>query len=143
LNEENEEEVMVMEGVPVEGREKREADENIAFHITDVISTFPLPPKEMRATEKGFEEEGEVSLIVKVDSLIVPVVVTEKRGEFNSEEFEELCWRFTDDKVNSPEDTRKRAFPFSLHTIVGTVVLAEMSISLSSIFTCPSVNVPG
>jgi hypothetical protein len=68
VKEENEEEVMVMEGVPVEGREKREADENIALHITDVISTFPLPPKEMREVEKGVEEDGEVSLIVKVDN---------------------------------------------------------------------------
>jgi hypothetical protein len=48
MNEENEEDVMVMEGAPVEGREKREADENIALHVTDVISTFPLAPRDER-----------------------------------------------------------------------------------------------
>jgi hypothetical protein len=91
VSEENEEEVMVMEGVPVEGREKREADEYIAVHVTLVISTFPLPPKEMRETEKGVDEEGEVSLIVKADSLIVPTVVTEKRGEARFPSVAELC----------------------------------------------------
>jgi hypothetical protein len=91
VNEENEEEVTVMEDVSVEGREKRETNENISVHITDVISTFPLPPKEIRETEKTFDEEGEVSLIVNVDSLIDPVDEREKRGEARLSSMAELC----------------------------------------------------
>jgi hypothetical protein len=91
VKEVNEEEVMVIFGMPVEGREKREADEYICCHITDVISTFPLPPKEIRETENGVSDEGEVSLIVKVDSLIVPPKETEKRGEARFPSVAELC----------------------------------------------------
>jgi hypothetical protein len=138
-----EEEVMVMEGVPVEGREKKEADEYISVHVTDVISTFPFPPKEIRETENRFDDEEEASLIVKVDNLIVPVVVTEKRGETRFPTTAELCWTFTKVRETSPVVTEKRAEFTQFDEMVGIEAeLLEIAIVWSSIGMEISVNVP-
>jgi hypothetical protein len=97
----------------------------------------------MRETEKELEEEGDVSVIMSVLRVTVPVDDRVNKGESLLDSTVVSCCILTDESSSVPVVISKRDEERQLQTMVGSVdVLADavMVLDPTSIFL--SVNVP-